>query len=64
MENSKEWRKKQRILSDEELSIITEFIRENTKKPNKDETAKSEDSDGVKLNMDKKARRPKIENIR
>ena len=33
MENSKEWREKQRILSDEELSIITEFIRENTRKP-------------------------------
>ena len=31
MGNSKEWREKQRVLSDEELSLITKNINENMK---------------------------------
>ena len=64
MGNSKEWREKQRILSDEELSIITKNINENMRKYNKDITARMEHSDRVELDMSKKARRPKVDNIR
>ena len=56
MGNSKEWREKQRILSDEELSIITKNINENMRKYNKDITARMEHSDRVELDMNKKAR--------
>ncbi len=36
MGNSKEWREKQRILSDEELSLLTKNINDNMKKYNED----------------------------
>ena len=64
MGNSKEWRKKQRILSDEELSIIAKNINENMRKYDKDITARMEHSDRIELDMNKKARRTKVENIR
>ena len=64
MGNSKEWRKKQRILSDEELSIIAKNINENMRKYDKDITARMEHSDRIELDMNKKARRTKVDNIR
>ena len=64
MGNSKEWREKQRILSDEELSIIAKNINENMRKYDKDITARMEHSDRIELDMNKKARRTKVENIR
>lgn len=64
MGNSKEWREKQRILSDEELSIIAKNINENMRKYDKDITARMEHSDRIELDMNKKARRTKVDNIR
>ena len=64
MGNSKEWKGKQRILSDEELSIITKNISENMRKYNEDVEARMERSDRIELDMNKKARRPKVDNIR
>lgn len=64
MGNSKEWREKQRVLSDEELSLITKNINENMKKYDKDIEARMERSDRIELDMNKKARRPKADNIR
>ena len=64
MGNSKEWREKQRILSDEELSIIAKNINENMRKYDKDITARMEHSDKIELDMNKKARRTKVDNIR
>ena len=64
MGNSKEWREKQRILSDEELSIITKNINENMRKYDKDIIARMEYSDRIELDMNKKNRRPKVDNIR
>ena len=64
MGNSKEWREKQRILSDEELSIITKNINENMRKYDKDIIARMEHSDRIELNKKKKNRRPKVDNIR
>ena len=54
MGNSKEWREKQRILSDEELSIITKNINENMRKYDKDIIARMEHSDRIELDMNKK----------
>ncbi len=64
MGNCKEWREKQRILSDEELSLLTKNINENMKKYDKDIKARMEQSDRIELDMNKKARRPKADNIR
>ena len=64
MGNSKEWREKQRILSDEELSLLTKNINENMRKYDKDIEARMEQSDRIELDMNKKARRPKADNIR
>ena len=64
MENCKEWREKQRVLSDEELSLITKNINKNMKKYDKDIEARMERSDRIELDMNKKARRPKADNIR
>ena len=64
MGNCKEWREKQRVLSDEELSLITKNINENMKKYDKDIEARMERSDRIELDMNKKARRPKADNIR
>ena len=64
MENCKEWREKQRVLSDEELRLITKNINENMKKYDKDIEARMERSDRIELDMNKKARRPKADNIR
>ncbi len=64
MGNCKEWREKQRILSDEELSLLTKNINENMKKYDKDIEARMERSDRIELDMNKKARRPKADNIR
>lgn len=64
MGNSKEWREKQRIISDEELSIIAKNINENMRKYDKDITARMEHSDRIELDMNKKARRTKVDNIR
>ena len=63
MGNSKEWREKQK-LSDEELSIITKNINNNMRKYGEDITARMEHSDRIELDMNKKARRPKVDNIR
>ena len=63
MGNSKEWREKQK-LSDQELSIITKNINNNMKKYGEDITARMEHSDRIELDMNKKARRPKVDNIR
>ena len=51
MGNSKEWREKQRRISDEELSILTRHINENMKKHDQDIEAKMELSDREELNM-------------
>ena len=64
MGNSKEWREKQRILSDEELSLLTKNINDNMKKYNEDIAARMEQSDRIELDMNKKARRAKVDNIR
>ncbi len=64
MGNCKEWREKQRVLSDEELSLITKNINKNMKKYDKDIEARMERSDRIELDMNKKARRPKADNIR
>ena len=64
MENCKEWREKQRVLSDEEIRLITKNINENMKKYDKDIEARMERSDRIELDMNKKARRPKADNIR
>lgn len=64
MGNCKEWREKQRVLSDEELRLITKNINENMKKYDKDIEARMERSDRIELDMNKKARRPKADNIR
>ena len=64
MGNSKEWREKQRILSDEELSLITKNINKNMQNYDKDIEARMERSDRIELDMNKKARRPKADNIR
>lgn len=64
MGNSKEWREKQRILSDEELSLLTKNINDNMKKYNEDIAARMERSDRIELDMNKKARRAKVDNIR
>ena len=64
MGNSKEWRERQRILSDEELSLLTKNINENMRKYDKDIEARMEQSDRIELDMNKKARRPKADNIR
>ena len=42
MGNSKEWRERQRILSDEELSLLTKNINENMRKYDKDIEARME----------------------
>ena len=64
MGNSKEWREKQRILSDEELSLLTKNINGNMKKYNEDIAARMERSDRIELDMNKKAKRAKVDNIR
>ena len=64
MGNSKEWREKQRILSDEELSLLTKNINDNMKKYNEDIAARMERSDRIELDMNKKAKRAKVDNIR
>ncbi len=64
MGNSKEWREKQRILSDEELSLLTKNINGNMKKYNEDIAARMERSDRIELDMNKKARRARVDNIR
>lgn len=64
MGNSKEWREKQRILSDEELSLLTKNINDNMKKYNEDIAARMERSDRIELDMNKKARRARVDNIR
>ncbi len=64
MGNSKEWREKQRILSDEELSLLTKNINDNMKKFNEDIAARMERSDRIELDMNKKARRARVDNIR
>ena len=64
MGNSKEWRERQRILSDEELSLLTKNINENMRKYDKDIEARMEQSDRIELDMNKKARRPRADNIR
>ena len=64
MGNSKEWREKQIILSDEELSLLTKNINENMKKFNEDIAARMERSDRIELDMNKKARRARVDNIR
>lgn len=64
MGNCKEWREKQRVLSDEEIRLITKNINENMKKYDKDIEARMERSDRIELDMNKKARRPKADNIR
>ncbi len=51
MGNCKEWREKQRRISDEELSILTRHINENMKKHDQDIEAKMELSDREELNM-------------
>ena len=53
MENSKEWREKQRILSDEELNLLTKNINENMRKYNEDIVARMEHSDRIELDMNK-----------
>ena len=55
MGNSKEWREKQRILSDEELSLLTKNINDNMKKYNEDIAARMERSDRIELDMNKKS---------
>ena len=62
--NSKEWREKQRILSDEELSLLTKNINDNMKKYNEDIADRMERSDRIELDMNKKARRARVDNIR
>ena len=64
MGNSKEWREKQRVLSDEELSLITKNINKNMKKYDKDVEARMERSDRIELDMNKRVRRAKADNIR
>ena len=49
MGNSKEWREKQRILTDEELSLLIKNINANTKKYDKDIETKMEQSDRIEL---------------
>ena len=51
MGNCKEWREKQRRISDEELSILTRHINENMKKHDQDIEAKMELSDRKELEM-------------
>ena len=60
----KEWREKQRILSDEELSLITKSINANMKKYNDDIVGRMEQSDRRELDMYKKTRQSKVDNIR
>ena len=64
MGNSKEWREEQRILSDDELWLLTKNIKANMRNYDKDIGARMEHSDRVELDMNKKARRPKVDNIR
>ena len=64
MGNSKELREKQRILSDEELSLLTKNINDNMKKYNEDIADRMEWSDRIELDMNKKARRARVDNIR
>ena len=64
MGNSKEWREEQRILSDDELRLLTKNIKANMRNYYKDIGARMEHSDRVELDMNKKARRPKVDNIR
>ena len=64
MGNSKEWRKEQRILSDEELRLLTKNIKDNMRNYDKDIGARMERSDRIELDMNKRARRPKVDNIR
>ena len=64
MGNSKEWREEQRILSDDELRLLTKNIKANMRNYDKDITARMEHSDRIELDMNKKARRPKVDNIR
>ena len=59
-----ERREKQRILSDEELSLLTKNINDNMKKYNEDIAARMERSDRIELDMNKKARRARVDNIR
>ena len=49
MGNSKEWREKQRILTDEELSLLIKNINANMKKYDKDIETKMEQSDRIEL---------------
>ena len=64
MGNSKEWRKEQRILSDEELRLLTKNIKDNMRNYDKDIGARMERSDRIELDMNKKSRRSRADNIR
>ena len=64
MGNSKEWRKEQRILSDEELRLLTKNIKANMINYDKDIGARMERSDRIELDMNKKSRRSRADNIR
>ena len=64
MGNSKEWREEQRILSDDELRLLTKNIRVNMRNYDKDIGARMERSDRIELDMNKKPRRSRADNIR
>ena len=64
MGNSKEWRKEQRILSDEELRLLTKNIKDNMRNYDKDIGARMERSDRIELDMNKKSRISTADNIR
>ena len=54
MSTSKEWRKKQRIISDEELSLLVKNINKNMKDyANEDIEKRMERSDRIELDMHK-----------
>lgn len=54
MSTSKEWRKKQRIISDEELSLLVKNINKNMKDyANEDIKKRMERSDRIELDMHK-----------
>ena len=54
MSTSKEWRKKQRIISDEELSLLAKNINKNMKDyANEDIEKRMERSDRIELDMHK-----------
>ena len=64
MGNSKEWREEQRILSDDELRLLTKNIGVNMRNYDKDIGARMERSDRIELDMNKKPRRSRADNIR